>query len=274
MRKRNIKTVAHWVIMSILLLFPILMVGVSSFANDEQSVTVTETYEYETNDVNSIDDLVVGNVYRVDNVYGLMEQYFLFATTDGIDLVIVKNETTVLNLSSYFDLDEYGEEYSNNYSLYSFYDGFFGYSYNVNNYYYTYVNNTVDYTEDFFYDYGVIYFEITYLRIGFMTNIYQFFSISDYLGDVITTVDIENSNYKQEINNWCNGFKNLPVNQWYGQLLNVIGVGQTTNSVMNVIYVYPLYVLWVYLIDLIVDCLLVIIHFGHNALSRLGGDND
>ena len=64
MRKRNIKTVAHWVIMSILLLFPILMVGVSSFANDEQSVTVTETYEYETNEIVTVDDLVEGNIYQ------------------------------------------------------------------------------------------------------------------------------------------------------------------------------------------------------------------
>ena len=65
MRKRNIKTVAHWVIMCFILLFPILMVGVSAFAHDEQNVTVTETYQYETNEVNSNSDLIEGNIYKI-----------------------------------------------------------------------------------------------------------------------------------------------------------------------------------------------------------------
>ena len=56
--------------------------------------------------------------------------------------------------------------------------------------------------------------------------------------------------------------------------MNVIGVGFTTSTVMNVIYVMPVYIIWVFVLDLIVDCLLVIVRIPHKALNRLGGDNE
>lgn len=260
MRKRNIKTVAHWVIMCFLLLFPIVLVGISAFANDEQSVTVTEIHEYETNEVNSNDDLIEGNIYKVNGTYafgddnlesGLLSANILFIPSNDDDSFLYFDSSSV----------EYDTDYIYNYV--SFY----------------YEDSTITL---YIGDYATIYLDsITFHNVYFVIynlsnfnaqNFITLFSSSDYLGNVTTTVDIENSNYKQEINNWANSFKRLPVNAWYGQLLDVIGIGDTNNSVMNVIYVYPLYVLWVYLIDLILDCLLVIVNLGHNALKRLDGD--
>ena len=280
MRKRNIKTVAHWVIMSILLLFPILMVGVSSFANDEQSVTVTETYEYETNVVNDTSDLVVGNIYHLVNYNEDQTTFTSVVIDDGIFETYAYNvifDYTLL-VDTYID-DNY-IDYNDENNIYEF-TGTYIYqkvSHKLeNNTYNTILICYDSQNSNFLISCDFVLTQRIYDAI-IDTDYFNYYSPwifeSDYLGQVTTNVDIQNATYKQEVNNWCNGFKNLPVNQWYGQLLNVIGVGQTTNSVMNVIYVYPLYVLWVYLIDLIVDCLLVIIHFGHNALSRLGGDND
>lgn len=269
MRKRNIKSVAHWVIMSILLLFPVLMVGVSAFANDEQSVNVNEVYPYQTNEVNSPNDLIEGNVYHWtfgsgDSLtdYFQLDEFISFIYLNGnLDFEVADD--------SYFET--YGSLYIDNSNIMLSFDY---YSIGVC------VGDTeYDYNLWVFFDTVVFAdceFDFIYLGGNFINNSYAVSSVSSssYLGVPTVTVDIQNASYKQEVNNWANGFKSLPVNQWYGQLLNAIGVGQTENSVMNVIYVYPLYVLWVYILDIIVDCFLVIINFGHNALHRLGGDNE
>ena len=65
MRGRDIHKLAHWSMMFLLLMFPLLMVGISTFGKESQTIDVTETYEYETNEVNSVDDLVVGNIYKI-----------------------------------------------------------------------------------------------------------------------------------------------------------------------------------------------------------------
>lgn len=275
MRKRNIKTVAHWVIMSILLLFPILMVGVSSFANDEQTVTVTETYEYQTNEVNTDNDLIQGNIYKFALNSNNGVNTSIFYGVDGLNFQLVLYGSYDISFSNSYNDFYLDDLYINKYweiEVYNIENSINLYNGGI------FINYAIDDEIDFIRNYtNNNYLYVVLLYIDYSTisqDLYSYFSASDYLGQVTTNVDIQNASYKQEVNNWCNGFKNLPVNQWYGQLLYVIGVGQTTNSVMNVIYVYPLYVLWVYIIDLIVDCLLVIIHFGHNALSRLGGDND
>lgn len=76
------------------------------------------------------------------------------------------------------------------------------------------------------------------------------------------------------MNQWCNDFISLDVNSWYQTLLNTIGIGVSENQVMFIMYVYPLYVIWVYVLDVLVDIFLVIVKIGHNALERLGVDND
>lgn len=259
MRKRNIKTVAHWVIMSFLLLFPIVLVGISAFANDEQNVTVNETYEYETNEVNSYDDLIEGNIYKVNGTYAFGDDNLESGYLSANILFIPSNDDSFLSFDS--SSVEYDTEYIYNYVSFNYEDS------TINLYIGDYTTIYLDSIT-----FHNVYFVIGYLENFNAQNLISLFSSSDYLGNVTATVDIENSNYKQEINNWANSFKRLPVNAWYGQLLDVIGIGDTNNSVMNVIYVYPLYVLWVYLIDLILDCLLVIVNLGHNALKRLDGD--
>lgn len=59
-----------------------------------QDVNITESYEYETNEVNSVDDLVVGNIYKleIDNISGLsatlscneiLQHDFIFSANGG-----------------------------------------------------------------------------------------------------------------------------------------------------------------------------------------------
>lgn len=263
MRKRHIKSIAHWTIMSLLLLFPVLMVGVSAFANDEQIVNVDESYQYETNDVNSKNDLVNGNIYLL-NLYDIGNVNF----TD-VDFYVELESDYI-----YYHFNNTEITLSNGGSLSFLYSG--SNSEDTNELIFRDSNSSFSYTD--FDTIRAIYFiynsDTFEYEISSSSIFNQFITDSDYLGEFTKTVDIQNASYKQEVNNWANGFKNLPVNSWYKSLLNVIGIGETTNSVMNVIYVYPLYVLWVYILDLIVDCLLLIINFGHDALQRLGADNE
>lgn len=281
MRKRNIKSIAHWVIMSVLLLFPVLMVGVSAFANDEQTTTVNTTYEYETNELNSVNDIVVGNIYHL-NFYSPTDDEYISTYLEGeiyFSYIFNLKFNGVANTT--ID-DMYQDTLPSSARLSSsgfVFNSLIYYDANDNQSPYfvaSYLLSSSDFSSikgfDFVLSQGDLESFQDYLNMGDTFGLYV--GASDYLGEATTTVDIQDSNYKQEVNNWANGFKNLPVNQWYGNLLDVIGVGVTTNSVMNVIYVYPLYVLWVYILDLIVDCLLLIINFGHNALQRLGADNE
>ena len=81
----------------------------------------------------------------------------------------------------------------------------------------------------------------------------------------------ENVDYRTDINGWINEFIDLPINSWYKSLMSVIGVGFTNSTVMNVIYVMPVYILWVFIFDVVVDCFLVIIKPPHKLLNRLSG---
>ena len=91
---------------------------------------------------------------------------------------------------------------------------------------------------------------------------------------VMTIISGFGNNDISYINEWINEFINLDVNLWYKSLLDTIGIGITENSVMSVMYVYPLYVIWVYILDLLCDIFLCIVKLGHNALERLGADKD
>ena len=61
------------------------------------------------------------------------------------------------------------------------------------------------------------------------------------------------------MNAWCSDFISLDVNSWYKTLLETIGIGVSENQVMYIMYIYPLYVIWVYVLDVLVDIFLVIV---------------
>lgn len=63
-----------------------------------------------------------------------------------------------------------------------------------------------------------------------------------------------------------------PINASYNSLLNVL-TGFTYNpnagSIINVLSVYPLYVFWVYIFDILLDVICFIPKFIHNLFERL-----
>lgn len=258
MRKRNIKSVAHWVIMSVVLLFPILMVGISSFASKQQTINVEEKYEYQTNEVNSIDDLIVGNIYHY------VRPKETINTTITVFLV---NADMIYNKLTNYQIETKPQENwymtfrvnNGNYYIYQRHDDTYIYL--------SYINQSA-------FDENIDFYFVLHDTEYFDNVTINYVSESDYLGEKTITYDIQDLTMREDVNQWCASFRSLPVNKWYDNLLVAIGLGITTSMMMNVIYTYPLYVLWVYILDLIVDIFLVIINFGHNALKRLGGDNE
>ena len=94
--KHNLTNILKVSIFALFLLLPFIAILPSTLyfafnehANEYTQQTITETYEYETNEVNSNNDLIVGNVYKVGDIYQLAQQYFLYATTDNIELSII-----------------------------------------------------------------------------------------------------------------------------------------------------------------------------------------
>lgn len=257
MRKRHIKSVAHWVIMCFILLFPIVMVGISSFSATQQEIHVTETYEYETNDVNNVDDLVVGNIYHLETTNFTNSNEFIYCS-----MAYNVRVESVTNYDTYFSVLNITRILWNNSYINT------SYLYNDSGIIVTSTNATQIGT------FSKLSFDFVYQTTYLIENEIQYISASDYLGEKTIDYNITDQTMRDDVNEWCASFRNLPVNQWYGDMLVTIGLGITTSMMMNVIYTYPLYVLWVYIIDLLVDCLLVIINFGHNVLKRLGGENE
>lgn len=260
MRKRHIKSVAHWVIMCFILLFPIVMVGISSFGNHETIHVVEQRpIYYETNDVASGNDILEGRYYhfQVDDIANDLDEFFVLQFTEYNNLY---GSTPITASATSFGVVPYIRKSSTDNRI------FFAIS-NVD------INtDTVKiYLSYLEFDFLASTNDLTYLNV-----LVPFISRCDinYVKEYVQVEFTQNYYMREDVNQWCNTFRNLPVNQWYGDMLDTIGLGITTSMMMNVIYTYPLYVLWVYIIDLLVDCLLVIINFGHNALKRLGGENE
>lgn len=262
MRKREIHSIAHWAMMFLLLMFPILMVGISTFGKESQTIDVTDGYQYESNEVNSLNDVVVGNIYQIKNAdYSTITTNTVLCYGNYIYVSLTANTT---NLTHYEDvyfvrLDLYGGSYKTIVIQNASQLG-------TSNYLTNFSANMSTSSSHF---YHVVPLNLTDIYT------YEFFELSTYLGDRVFDYTINNQDYKQEVNNWINAFIDLPINAWYKSLMNVIGVGFTNSTVMNVIYVMPVYILWVFIFDVIVDCFLVIIKLPHKLLNRLsGGENE
>lgn len=260
MRKRNIHTIAHWCMMFLLLMFPLLMVGISTFGNDHTDVNIN--YNYNSNIVDDVNnDLIVDNIYNFD---GYIDNNDDLPSDNYFSFYILNGDIT-------FDNANIEDDYLDVLELYS----------------------TIDYTITFgqgltlYYNSSYVV-ELTCDSITFDNAILQLIDIhfvnhlsfnnldvsyTDY--NTIRSVDTVTLSYKDDVNKWCNGFIDLNVNAWYKSLLTVVGIGLTNSSVMNIIYIMPLYIIWVYIFDVVVDCLLVIIKLPHKLLNRLsGGEND
>lgn len=280
MRKKHIKSVAHWVIMCFVLLFPIVLVGVSSFAKEENQTEVNIQYKYETNEVNTLEDIISGNIYYFEFPYTSSDSYLYAGGFDFVRFNCIYLDE--FNFSNFEDLyiDEF---YSEQFVLGNMYYSFM-FSGDMSFYCQVYSENIGDYIISLGFDtssdsisfYFSGYFQVLFDDMPFVHDALEYISIcpQEYIPFETVEVNEVTSTMRQDINNWTNDFVNLPVNAWYGSLLTAIGINLTANSLMRVLYVYPLYVIWVYILDLVVDLLLVIVKLGHNALQKLGGENE
>lgn len=242
MRKREIHTVAHWCMMFLLLMFPILMVGISGFGNSKYD------------DVQSV---VYSNANGLAQVYGAEYEvrYNSSATlTSYQSLYVLDNRTNAIEL--------YGGDTSKQVNRITI-------ERNGNSLYFYYADNTYQEVANWFETSSVFYY------FAGSTDVISNDTNNRYYNVFRVTYVEQAKDYRNDINEWCDQFIDLPINSWYKSLMNVIGVGFTNSSVMNVIYVMPVYILWVFIFDVIVDCFLVIIKLPHKLLNRLsGGENE
>ena len=99
------------------------------------------------------------------------------------------------------------------------------------------------------------------------------------LGFPLLLIGISLISYNSEFNSvltlikgLCNEFRNLELNVWYNNLLGVIEMNNITNDLLYILLTYPLYVLWIYIFDIIIDILGVVPRLAHKMISKVGGD--
>lgn len=64
-----------------------------------------------------------------------------------------------------------------------------------------------------------------------------------------------------------NTFKGLDINAWYDSLLTSIGLSNNLFYINYLLY-FPLYVMWIYIIDIVLDLLLLIPNLLHDFSER------
>ena len=61
------------------------------------------------------------------------------------------------------------------------------------------------------------------------------------------------------------------INSWYSIMLNYLGFNSTT-GLSFVLESYPLYIVWLYLFDIIVDLFGLVPRLAHKLITKIGGD--
>lgn len=85
---------------------------------------------------------------------------------------------------------------------------------------------------------------------------------------------ISKNNYNDIITlltTYTNNFKALTINQFWQNILSLFNFNTLTDNLSIIILNYPLYILWIYLIDLTLDIISIIPRYAHKLLNKLGG---
>lgn len=75
----------------------------------------------------------------------------------------------------------------------------------------------------------------------------------------------------QGVYNLSLDLRNLPINQFYNTFLNVLGFNTITNELTYILLTIPLYIMWVYLLDIVLDVFTLIPKIAHKFIEKLGG---
>lgn len=66
--------------------------------------------------------------------------------------------------------------------------------------------------------------------------------------------------------------RNVPFNSWYNDFLQVLDLNAILDRHLYILISYPLYILWVYIFDILIDLLAIIPRLAHKFISKFGGD--
>lgn len=278
MKKRKIAYIFKMIVKTMLLCFPMVMLFSSYYQKDQSQTTIN--YKYETNNVETESDFIVGNAYTYSSIYDTGDQIFFEDLFDeDTDFYVIGLKNLTFGGSYYID-DSY--LFSSFYYTINLYVDF-----NIGEYSCVYINayNTdsdFEYTYSICYDsQGDFYFYCLYddfcsfdfvcmsdISLNDSSLISKFSSLDNshnFIESVITT----NKTPNQLLNDWALDFYNMPVNAWYKKILGIFNAN-LNNPTMNIIYLYPLYIVYVELLDIVLHFALLIPDLIHKAL----GDKD
>ena len=203
-------------------LLPVILIPVFMIYSHRHDVTenVAITYKYESNEVNTLDDLVEGNIYHLDSLYIDIGEY---GDDRYTSFNILSYELVDSNLPSYsIDDFAFGGDYNSQY-------GNFIYVYVDDYSFILYFTNEFSYTSLAF-DSGFIELQDIVIQVNDITVIENILNLSnnqlpqftDY--NVIESVDVENTDVMDSFMNHFNTTVNKHFNM--GNVFNLGGVYQ------------------------------------------------
>ena len=87
-----------------------------------------------------------------------------------------------------------------------------------------------------------------------------------WVSDIVITNSI--TSYVEALFTYLRG---LSINNWYSIMLRYLGFN-SYNGLSFVLESYPLYIIWLYLFDIIVDLFGLVPRLAHKLITKIGGD--
>ena len=78
----------------------------------------------------------------------------------------------------------------------------------------------------------------------------------------------QNNAFMDIINDFINNITNTPINEWYSNIIHVFNI-DTSNTLTNILIHYPLYIFYVFLIDLVCDIICFLPKVFHKWLNEV-----
>jgi len=278
--KRKLHSICYYIFKYICICIPLIMLLLSyvfmnktiqnTYALEETTTTQEIQYKYQTNELNSVNDIVVGNIYYVN----------LGNSTIGNEGYAFSFYTTYIKFNENFEIDE--DRYLYFYiedNLY-FYDDYLilidtdnyieYYYYNTN----TYIDVSISQELQYINSFSIIILSDEYLATA--TRLYNdgFLNIcpneyipydtitnitnNTYNADALTPLSsIENREVNLSYIEPIESFYSLGVNSFYDSLLEVVGIDTDDRVTLYLLHM-PLWLLWVELLYLVASILALV----------------
>lgn len=262
MKKESISKICFNVFKYIILLVPILILAVTFCLPNKvtrtdyaQNETRTEiVYRYQTNEVNSVDNLIVGNVYTFEFGYATDDYIIGSFGFDFVSLYLDDSTHKIFNENFYFDFDIFVANYYQS-SFPNFYieivfsnDEVFDFSGSNMDYqsleryaniiYDDYfIDNFGEYIDDFVSD-GYLY--ESSLDFNSHWNIIETNYITEY--DTSSPIgETESREANLSLINIFNDWYDLPINVWYNSIISFLEIDRES----PIIYYFAHYPIWI-----------------------------